>query len=156
MEIPWVQKSAPKYIMEGAKICTIKLYIHFNLSIHNINLQVPFFSYCKIWFAVIIHDYIYLREPWSFKKAICFSTDNTSSPHSSGLLPGRRKGRNSSTTDCTVHSQVLLSLSFRQNSIKQVKPPLFCPSRISSHSTSTTVNSCWCVEVVQQRCCLDS
>ena len=46
-------------------------------------------------FAVII------REPWSFKKyrvmASCFSTDNTSSPL--GLLPGWRKGRNSSTTD---------------------------------------------------------
>ena len=63
MEILWIQKSAPKYITEGAKICTIKLYIRFNLSIHNVNLQVPFFSYCKIWFAVIIHDDVYLREP---------------------------------------------------------------------------------------------
>ena len=109
MEIPWVQKSAPKYIMEGAKICTIKLYIHFNLSIHNINLQVPFFSYCKIWLAVIIHDYIYLREPWSFKKyrvmANCFSTNNTSSPL--GLLPGWRKVRNSSITDMKTARSIL-------------------------------------------------
>ena len=75
----------------------------FNLSIHNVNLQVPFF------YSFIIHDYIYLREPWSFKKyrvmANCFSTNNTSSPL--GLLPGWRKVRNSSTTDMKTARSIL-------------------------------------------------
>ena len=54
-------------------------------------------------FAVI------MREPWSFKNyrvmASCFSTDNTSSPL--GLLPGWRKGRNSSTTDMKTARSIL-------------------------------------------------
>ena len=50
--------------------------------------------------------------------------------------------------------------------MKQVKPPLFCPPRISPHCTSTTVNSCsyvskscnsgvaWTVNCLWRRLCI--
>ena len=71
-----------------------------------------------------------VRKPWSFKKyrvmASCFSTDNTSSPF--GLLPGWRKGRNSSTTDMET-ARFILKFFFRFLSSK-------IPSNKLSHHCS--------------------
>ena len=75
-----------------------------------------------------------VRKPWSFKKyrvmASCFSTDNTSSPF--GLLPGWRKGRNSSTTDMET-ARFILKFFFRSLSSK-------IPSNKLSHHCSVPPN----------------